>query len=468
VPFDSYAFLFAFLPLVLLGFAACARAGRRAAMLYLVGASLLFYGWWDWRYVPLLGGSLLGNFLWARLLGRVAAPVARRRLLAVGIAANLGLLAWFKYAGFLLANLDALLGVEWTLAAIALPLAISFFTFEQITYLVDAYRRRLPPHGLLPYALFLTFFPRLIAGPIVRPGELLPQLLAPRRAGGPLTAAAGPIANGLFIFAIGLFKKVVIADTLAPWVAPVFDAGPVPPLFDAWGALLAFTLRIYFDFSGYTDMAVGLARMFGIALPENFDSPYQARSIGEFWRRWHITLSTFLRDFLYIPLGGNRRGELRTALNLLLTMLLGGLWHGAGWTFVLWGGWHGALLALERQWRRTGLRLPGPLAWALTFLAVALGFVLFRAPTLERAAVVFAGLFGAGGLAWDSGPQACGAHEWKRLLAALAIVLWAPNRQAIVAWPWRSDLAYAAAFAALAGVAVLSLGAPAPFVYFQF
>jgi D-alanyl-lipoteichoic acid acyltransferase DltB (MBOAT superfamily) len=469
VLFNSYGFLFGFLPLVLIGFAACAsRPATRPVMLFLIAASLLFYGWWDARLVALLLGSLAGNFVAASLLQRLDAPTARRALLAGGVAANLGVLGYYKYAAFAVANLDLLFGVEWTLPHVALPLAISFFTFEQITYLVDAYRRRLPAHGLLHYAVFITFFPRLIAGPIVRPGELLPQLLAPRRAGGPLTADAGNLASGLFIFAIGLFKKAVIADSLSSWVAPVFDSGPVPPLIDAWGAAVAFTLQIYFDFSGYTDMAVGLGRMFGIVLPENFDSPYKARSITEFWRRWHITLSTFLRDYLYIPLGGNRHGEWRTTLNLLLTMLLGGLWHGAGWTFVLWGGWHGVLLGVERQGRRRGVSLPGPLAWALTFTAVAVGLVLFRAPSLERAGIMLAGLSGAGGAAWNSGPYAFGAHEWKRLLPLLALVLFAPNRQAIVAWEWRSDLAYAAVFVTLAVVAVLTLQAPARFVYFQF
>ncbi|MDX2171407.1 MAG: MBOAT family protein [Deltaproteobacteria bacterium] len=467
--FNSYAFLFAFLPSVLLGFAAA--AGRRSstpAMAFLIVASLLFYGWWDWRCVCLLLGSLAGNFAAARWIERVRTPGVRRALLGGGMAANLAVLGYYKYAAFAVANLDALFGRDWTAPQVVLPLAISFFTFEQITYLVDAYHRRLPRHGLLHYATFLTFFPRLIAGPIVRPGELLPQLLAPRRAGGPLSADAGNLATGLFIFAIGLFKKAVLADTLSPWVGPVFDSGSVPPLIDAWGAALAFTLQLYFDFSGYTDMAIGLARMFGIRLPENFDSPYQARSISEFWRRWHITLSTFLRDYLYIPLGGNRHGEWRTSANLLVTMLLGGLWHGAGWTFVLWGGWHGVLLGLERQGRRRGLALPGPLAWGLTFTAVTVGLVLFRAPSLQRAGVMLAGLVGAGGCAWDSGPYAFGAHEWKRILPLLALVWFAPNRQAIVAWPWRSDAAYAAAFVGLTVVAVLSLQRPVPFVYFQF
>ena len=468
--FNSYTFLFGFLPAVLVGFACCARwTTPRWTMLFLVAASLVFYGWWDWRYVPMLGGSIAFNYLWAGLLQRAGAAAPRRLLLGVGIAANLALLGYFKYANFLVANLDGLLRLGWSFDRIALPLAISFFTFEQITYLVAAHRRELPAHGALHYAVFLTFFPRLIAGPIVRPAEILPQLTAPGpRPAGPLTIDAGNLAEGLFVFAIGLFKKAVLADTFSPWVGPIFDQGAVPPLIDAWGAALAFALQIYFDFSGYTDMAIGLARMFGIRLPENFDSPYQARSIAEYWRRWHITLSSFLRDYVYIPLGGNRHGELRTTLNLILTMLIGGLWHGANWTFVLWGAVHGALLSLQRAWQRTGRALPGPLAWALTFLAVVIALVLFRAPTFERASVMLAGLVGAGGFAWDSGPHAFDTHEWKRLLPALALVLWAPNRQAIVAWRWESDTAYALAFITLMVVSIFCFGEPTPFVYFQF
>jgi D-alanyl-lipoteichoic acid acyltransferase DltB (MBOAT superfamily) len=467
VLFNSHIFLFGFLPLVLIGAAVCARAAPRSvSLLFVSAASLLFYAWWDWRALGLLGFSIAFNHAAAALLRRAARRQARARgvLLAVAVAVDLGLLASFKYANFFVAQMTAAFGWTWQLDSIALPLAISFFTFEQITYLVDAHHDRLPPHGPLEYVAFITFFPRLIAGPIVRPRELLPQLAAPR----PIPVEAAGVATGLFIFAIGLCKKVVLADTFGPWVTPVFDAAPTVPAVDAWGATLAFTLYVYFDFSAYSDMAVGLARMFGIVLPENFDSPYQARSIREYWQRWHITLSTFLRDYVYVPLGGNRRGAGRALLNLWVTMLLGGLWHGANWTFVAWGAFHAALLTVERGWRRTGLRLPDAVAWGLTVVAIMISLVIFRAPSFERAGVVFRGLFGGGALAADAWEPVFGWHEWKRLLPALALVLWCPNRQAILAWPWRSDLAWAATFALLMTLAVLSLREPEPFLYFQF
>jgi D-alanyl-lipoteichoic acid acyltransferase DltB (MBOAT superfamily) len=466
VLFNSYAFLFLFLPVVLVGFALCVRAASQTVtMAFLIAASLVFYGWWNWHYLPLLGLSMAFNYAWARVLRRDALRAYRSRhrlTLGFGIAVNLGVLGYFKYAGMLVDTFNALLGGTWRVGEIVLPLAISFFTFEQITYLVDAYRGQTPAHTALHYATFMTFFPRLIAGPIVRPREMLPQLT--RR----FHCTADDVATGLFIFAIGLCKKVVFADTLSAWVGPVFDQAGVAPLGDAWAAVLAYTLQIYFDFSGYSDMAIGLARMFGITLPENFDSPYQADSIGDYWRRWHITLSSFLRDYVYIPLGGNRLGAGRSIANLLVTMLLGGLWHGANWTFVVWGGVHGALLGIERLWRGRGGRLPMGLARALTFTAVVLAFVLFRAPSFERAGEVYAGLAGLGGFAWDTAPYAIAGNAWKRLLPLLALVLWCPNRREIMAWQWRSDVLYAAAFAALACLGILSLSTPSPFLYFQF
>jgi alginate O-acetyltransferase complex protein AlgI len=276
------------------------------------------------------------------------------------------------------------------------------------------------------------------------------------------------VANGLLIFAIGLFKKVMVADTFSRWVAPIFDRAPAVVFTDAWGATLAFALQLYFDFSGYTDMAIGLALMLNIVLPENFDSPYQARSIIDFWRRWHMTLSTFLRDYLYVPLGGNRTGSARRYVNLLITMLLGGLWHGASWTFVLWGGLHGAYVAINHLWRRAGLRLPAALAWALTFIAVMVGWVFFRAPTLERAQVILAGMAGMNGFDWPHLPHSIGGNRFKLLLPALAVVLWCPNRQAIMTWRVTSDYVYAAAFAVLAGLSILRLADPSPFLYFLF
>ena len=282
--FNSYPFVFVFLPLVLAGFAALARwRTRRAVLAFLIAASLAFYAWWDWRFLSLILFSIAFNFaLGARLQrqarGRDARAAAARRLLALGIAVNLGLLAYFKYRNFLVDTLGAAVGADWALPPLVLPLAISFFTFEQITYLVDAYRGETGEYDFLSYALFISFFPHLIAGPIVRFRELVPQFAS--RAS--FAFSTGNVSRGLFIFAIGLFKKVMIADTFSPWVSPIFDQAPAVGFADAWGATLAFALQLYFDFSGYTDMAIGLALMLNVVLPENFDSPYQARSIIDF------------------------------------------------------------------------------------------------------------------------------------------------------------------------------------------
>ncbi|MBI4517425.1 MAG: MBOAT family protein [Deltaproteobacteria bacterium] len=461
--FNSQAFVWAFLPVVLLGYGLAVRRGRAVAITWLTATSLFFYGWWNWRYVFLLLGSLAFNYVWGLLLRRHA----NRALLTCGIALNLTVLGYFKYANFLVDTANIVAGASWRIEPVALPLAVSFFTFEQITYLVDAYRGAPYGQNFLSYCLFTTFFPRLIAGPIVRPAEILPQLN--RVSTFVLTPAN--VATGLFVFAIGLFKKVILADTLAPWAAPVFDRAPAVFFADAWGATLAFALQLYFDFSGYSDMAIGLAQLFNIRLPENFSSPYQARSMIDFWRRWHITLSSFLRDYLYIPLGGSRRGEVRHYLNLLITMLLGGLWHGASWKFVLWGGLLGLCLAINHLWRRSRIELPTALSWALTFAAILVAWVIFRAPSLARAQLVLLAMVGVSDASLELTPRFFDADEWQWLLAGLALVLWSPNRRAVQAMierQWRSDHVYAAAFAVMAGLCLLRLGDPSPFLYFQF
>jgi alginate O-acetyltransferase complex protein AlgI len=467
VLFNSYPFVFAFLPAVLLGFAICTRwATRDATMLFLIAASLLFYGWWNWRYLFLLLTSIAVNYAWAARLRRRAAAGggAQRLALAAGVAFHLGLLGYFKYANFFVDNLNAAFRLSWQLDHIVLPLAISFFTFEQITYLVEAARGSTPAHTLLSYGVFMTFFPRLIAGPIVRPQQLLPQLNAPR----PFVFDADNLATGLFIFAIGLFKKVVIADTVAKYVGPIFDHASLVTFPDAWGAAVAFALQLYFDFSGYCDMAVGLGRMFGIQLPENFDSPYRARDIPEFWQRWHITLSTFMRDYVYVPLGGNRRGPVRRTANVLATMLLAGLWHGAQWTFVAWGAIHGVFVLICRLWRRRNTPLPALVAWLITFIAILASHVVFRSVSFERAGVMLSGMLGAHGFAWRPLADSIGGSAWKRMFPALAIVLLCPNRRRLMEWRWPSPWLYAVSFALLAGFSILRLGDPSPFLYFQF
>jgi D-alanyl-lipoteichoic acid acyltransferase DltB (MBOAT superfamily) len=396
--FSSYTFLFQFLPATVLAFAAARRHSARAGIMVLAGASLFFYGAWQPVYLLLLIVSIAVNFA----LGlRMEDPLRRRAIGTFGVALNLAALCYFKYTNFVFDSLNTLTGAPLPFVNIVLPLGISFFTFQQIAYLVDVMRGAKVERDIVSFTLFVSFFPHLIAGPLVHHAEMIPQFKRGRTGRSAVLAA-----RGLAIFAAGLFKKVVIADNLAQFVSPVFahlDAGGGVTTSWAWLATLAYSLQIYFDFSGYSDMAIGLALLFGIRLPVNFRSPYRAISIIEFWRRWHITLSRFLRDYLYIPLGGNRLGEQRRYLNLLVTMLLGGLWHGAGWNFLVWGGLHGVYLCINHLWRAwrsdkadaspTGLAAKG-VCWAITFFAVVLGWVFFRARTAGGAWQMLGGLFG--------------------------------------------------------------------------
>ena len=389
--FNSAAFILGFLPIAwFIYFLLNKYRWTLAARAWLVAASLFFYSYWNITYLPLLLCSLLANFaIGAELSKRERHSGLRRKgLLLAGIAGNLIALGYFKYTNFFLQNFAAFSGEAVALQQIALPLAISFFTFQQIAYLVDSYRGETAEYDFLRYALFVTFFPQLIAGPILHHKEVMPQFAARRS----WVVNHRNVLRGLIIFGIGLFKKTVIADTFAPIASAGFDGGRELDFFSAWATSLAYTFQLYFDFSGYSDMAVGGALLFNIRLPINFSSPYKALDIQDFWRRWHITLSHFLRDYLYIPLGGNRYSELRTSANLLATFVLGGLWHGASWMFVIWGTLHGIALIAHRQWRRAGFRLPGPLAWAVTFLFVNITWVFFRAGTLEDARRVLRGM----------------------------------------------------------------------------
>lgn len=368
-------------------------------------SSLGFYAWWDLRFIPLILLSIGINFLLGRRIesSRInGAPVWAKGWMVVGIVGNLGVLGFFKYADFFLENLATVSGTGITPLGVILPIGISFFTFQQIAYLVDVRQGKSDRYSLVNYALFVSFFPQLIAGPIVHHRDMMPQFFAAR---GP---RAHDVALGLTVFIAGLFKKVVLADNLAPFASPVFaaaDMGADVASIEAWGAALAYTFQIYFDFSGYSDMAIGLALLFGIRLPVNFNSPYKASSIIEFWRRWHMTLSQFLRDYLYIPLGGNRKGPTRRYVNLFATMLLGGLWHGAGWGFIIWGALHGSYLIVNHVLRRLippvqhqlGRRLLRFGGWALTFLGVVFGWVFFRATTLDGALEISGAMLGIGG-----------------------------------------------------------------------
>ena len=390
--FNSQVFIIGFLPAVLALYYAVA-ASRVARQALLVAASLGFYGWWDVRFVPLLMGLTIANWALAAWFGRVRAawiPVA-------GVVANLAVLGLFKYADFLRGTVFGLSEVPWQPWHLILPLGISFFVFQKISYLVDLRRGDRHIYGFLDFCLFVAFFPQLIAGPLVRHNEIIHQFRADPR---------GPdmwenLGRGFVLFAIGVAKKTAVADTLAPIPDQLFAQAMGAPLGmgEAWMAAFAYTLQIYFDFSGYSDMAIGLARMFGLRLPFNFDAPYRALSVREYWRRWHMTLNRFLRDYLYIPLGGNRLGEFREALNVVVTMLLGGLWHGASWTYVVWGGLHGVAMVVNNVWARAGFRLPRPIAWLLTMLFIVTAFVLFRAADFSVAASVLTSMTGAHGFA---------------------------------------------------------------------
>jgi alginate O-acetyltransferase complex protein AlgI len=401
--FNSGVFIFIFLPLVLAGYHLL-RCGGLFRYIYpwLVLSSAFFYAWWEPAYLALLATSIGVNFALGRAL-RETTGGTRRGLLVLGLGLNLASIGVFKYAGFFAESVNAVAGTSLPVLQLLLPLGISFFTFQQITYLLDAYGGRTRHEPFLHYALFVSFFPQLIAGPIVHHGEMLPQFerLQRRRIRPERLAAAASI------FIVGLFKKTVVADTLAHYANAAFRQAQHPEgvdLLTAWIGAMAYTFQLYFDFSGYSDMAIGLGLLFGIRLPVNFNSPYKARSIAEFWTRWHISLSRFLRDSLYIPLGGRRVSPPRWVFNLFITMLLAGLWHGAGWTFIVWGAWHGVFLVLAHLWRRwrgpldPGRRRPirDTLAWAATFFLVVLGWVLFRAESFAVAREMIGAMFGGG------------------------------------------------------------------------
>ncbi len=350
--FQSQVFIIGFLPPVLLGYYLVAGS-RMLRHLLLVAASVFFYAWWDWRFVPLLAGLATATWLLAEGHRRGWSAKSRLNLPLLGVALNLGALVLFKYADFFGANIAWLLGFRWLPMLLVLPLGISFFAFQKISYLIDLKRGDRHFYGFLDFCLFVSFFPQLIAGPIVRHDEIIPQFRRDPR--GP--AMWANLSRGLVLFTVGLAKKLGIADSLVPIVDPLFAKAGVGLLnaAEAWSAAAAYALQIYFDFSGYSDMAIGMALMFGLVLPENFNAPYRATSIRDFWRRWHMTLSRLLRDYLYIPLGGNRSGAWRQALNVTLTMLIGGLWHGANWTFCTSG-----VACTGRLLRR----MPAGRAWA--------------------------------------------------------------------------------------------------------
>jgi len=447
--FNSFIFILAFLPAFLVVYYAAARVDYRLSLGTIVLFSLFFYGWWNWNYVPLLTFSILVNFSLGWLIDQLkdrGRQGAAKTALAGGIMFNVGVLGFFKYSNFFIENLNELFAADWAFLHIILPLAISFFTFQKITFLVDVWQGHIRRPSFLHFLALVSFFPQLIAGPIVHYNEMVPQFVRYGRDVGALLAIKYEnLSVGLMIFVIGLAKKVLLADTAAGYADPIFAAaasGVEIGLLEAWVGTLAFTMQIYFDFSGYSDMAIGSARMAGIKLPQNFLSPYKSASVIEFWRCWHMTLSRFLRDYLYIPLGGGRRGPLRRHFNLMATMLLGGLWHGAAWTFVAWGAMHGCFLVVNHLWRSLGIRFERPVVAALgrrasvllTLLAVSAAWVFFRAEGFGTAMAMLCSL---AGLTADRAfhletPLIDGAFVWVRLLAMLYLTLCLPSTQELL------------------------------------
>ncbi len=502
--FNSYTFIFLFLPLAWAGFYAMnGLAGRRAGRVWLLMASLVFYGWWNPIHLPLLLGSIGVNYLLARAVGDERRSARRRkRVLVWGVLANVGTLAWFKYMDFVLRSTLGTLGYEVEPTGIMIPLAISFFTFQQIAYIVDAYKEPGRQRPFMDYALFVTFFPQLVAGPIIHHDELMPQLATD----GPYRARMSNLSVGMTMFILGLFKKVVIADEIAQYPDAIFGAagqGQAPTTLAAWIAMIGFTMQVYFDFSGYSDMALGLARMFGLRLPMNFDSPLKATGISEFWRRWHMTLSRFLRQYVYLPLGGSRVGRARGYLNLVITMLVSGIWHGAAWTFVAFGLLHGVYLVVQQIWTRRFRLGPETPQWrrtfrcawarALTFMAFAFSLILFRSSNFEAAWLVFKGVVGAGANEGSGGSAVIDqtrAMGWIACAWAVAWMMpntqefmrrfspsldWTPSRtkwrfwKRQVAYPvWTPNPLWALPLVAMLVWSVLNLDRVAIFVYWQF
>jgi alginate O-acetyltransferase complex protein AlgI len=476
--FNSYPFIFVFLPIVLAGYFWLGRSSNLAPAVWLALASLVFYSVSNWQFVGLLLASVAFNyFIGWLLVAKQLRSTPRFAVLTAGVAGDLLVLGTFKYAAFFAANLNALFSTG-IVVNILLPVGISFYTFTQIAFLVDAYRGNVARYGLPHYALFVTYFPHLIAGPILHHKDMIPQFESER------TKRPDPhlILCGLIIFAIGLFKKTCLADGIQPLVAPAFGAN-YPSFDQAWIGALAYTFQLYFDFSGYSDMAIGISLMFGIFLPLNFNSPYKATSIIDFWRRWHMTLSQFLRDYLYIPLGGNRHGRTLRYVNLMITMLLGGLWHGAAWNFVVWGALHGAYLCVNHAWSNYGpavaprfARGANAAAFVLTFVSVVVAWVFFRADSISSATFVLSRMADPTNIVFGRGEMANAMF-----IAAYAAIAWfAPNTQEIMGydhknrgvgenlngWLRRPGFLYAAA--ATLAFGVLGISQHSEFIYFRF
>lgn len=495
--FTTATFICLFLPVVLAGFFGIARFSHAAAALWLFVASVFFYGYWMPEFTFLLMGSIAGNFLVGSQISKLvdASDNSKRgqskHWLVFGVAANLVLLGYYKYANFFIDNLNLALGFDWQIGRVILPIGISFFTFTQIAFLADAWRKGIREYKFVHYGLFVTYFPHLIAGPVLHHAQMMPQF----RAAATYRFNFGNFTAGLAIFALGLFKKIVLADGISPYADAIFkaaDAGVSPDFAEAWLGAVAYTLQLYFDFSGYSDMAIGLSWMFNVRLPFNFNSPYRATNISDFWRRWHMSLSQFLRDYLYIALGGNRKGVVRRYANLMATMVLGGLWHGASWSFIIWGFLHGLYLGINHGFRALcgpaltarldRNRLFSVAAWLLTMLSVITAWVLFRAETLAGAGRMLQGMLllepvtPIHALLWNAGLTLSAGGLWCTALGALACL--APNTNRIGDYllrfcqtqPTKGALIAGGSTAAVAFMLVMNImrDSVSAFIYFNF
>lgn len=513
--FNSFIFIFVFLPITITVFFWLGRRSHAWAAGWLALTSLFFYGYWDYRYIPLLIASISFNYFIGLHIAQTIMP-ARKRWLIVGVSSNLLLLAYFKYANFFLETISFVGNNGLPSLDIILPIGISFYTFTQVAFLVDTYQGKVKEYRFVHYLLFVTYFPHLIAGPVLHHKEMMPQFSDERI----YKYSSENFAVGLTIFCIGLAKKVLIADNLAPFASPLFENPESPSLLLAWGGVLAYSFQLYFDFSAYSDMAIGISRLFGVRLPLNFDSPYKAENISEFWRKWHMTLSRFLRDYLYFPLGGNRVGTFNRYRNLMIVMLLGGMWHGAGWNFIIWGGLHGLYLVTHHTWAKVSRSLHFPSdsdTWKLsatiiTFTSVCFAWVFFRSPDLATSWEIVQGMSGGFGVGL---PEAVGSRlgafgsmledlgvtyylgggtrfieNWIWILLAAAIAFLLPNTQQITrqfepaldffptaqpslsrlaSWlTWLPSPRWAMFLGSLAVASLLSLNRPNEFLYFQF
>ena len=475
--FNSYVFILAFLPVTLVGYFGLGRLCKRLPLnkVWLVGCSLVFYAYFNVRYLPIIVLSILVNYALSQGMLTVRSQGVRRLLLGLGLAGNLGVLGYYKYYDFFVENLNALAGTSFVLHHLVLPLGISFFTFQQLSYVIDSYKRTVPRYNILDYALFVTFFPQLIAGPIVLHSEIVPQFADPENR----RFRFDNFAPGLYAFALGLFKKVIVADTFAQVAEWGFAAGQALNTPEAWLVALGYTFQLYFDFSGYCDMALGLGKMFNIRITQNFNSPYKSLDIKEFWQRWHMTLSRFFTTYVYFPLGGSRRGLARTCVNLMVVFLVSGLWHGAGWLFILWGGLHGLMSVLYRLFRRPYDRLHPALRWLITFLFVTVAWVFFRAETMDSAMTVLRAMFSmdfgainatvtnvfATPMNLHPGYNAIMTQLWYVL--ALAGVLGLPNTYELTD-RFQPTLGRAALTVVLLVLCVLSLSGVSVFLYYNF